>query len=115
MHSTMHMYPIDGAVHRVGEHETAFAYRGSRWAQVIVGVDPEPRNADAIRSWTVDYWDALRPYSASGAYVNFMMADEGQERVRSTYRDNYERLARIKGEYDPDNLFRVNQNILPAR
>jgi FAD/FMN-containing dehydrogenase len=52
-------------------------------------------------------------YSEGGAYVNFMM-DEGQERVRATYRDNYERLARIKGHYDPRNLFRVNQNIRPG-
>jgi hypothetical protein len=115
MHSTMHLYPIDGAVHRVGEHDTAFAYRGSRWAEVIVGVDPEPRNAAMIRDWTVDYWDALHGFSAGGAYVNFMMADEGQERVKATYRGNYERLTRVKGTYDPGNLFRVNQNVLPAR
>ena len=80
---------------------------------VIAGVDPDPANAEKIRSWAVDYWEALHPYSAGGAYVNFMM-DEGQERVQATYRDNYTRLARTKAQYDPDNLFHVNQNIKPG-
>src|SRR6478672_6559079 len=111
--STMHMYPIDGAVHDVGSGDTAFSYRDVTWAQVIVGVDPDPANAEAIKRWTIDYWDATHPYSAGGAYVNFMM-DEGQERVKATYRDNYDRLARAKAQYDPDNTFRVNQNIKPA-
>jgi FAD/FMN-containing dehydrogenase len=111
--STMHLYPIDGAVHDVAAGDTAFSYRDVTWAQVIVGVDPDPASADTLRSWVVDYFDATHPYSAGGAYVNFMM-DEGQERVQATYRDNYPRLAQIKAQYDPDNLFRVNQNITPA-
>jgi FAD/FMN-containing dehydrogenase len=112
-HSTMHLYPIDGAVHRARRNDTPFSYRDVRWAQVMVGVSPDPADADRIKDWTVRYWEALHPYSAGGAYVNFMM-DEGQERVRATYRDNYDRLARVKRKYDPQNLFRVNQNILPA-
>jgi FAD/FMN-containing dehydrogenase len=111
--STMHLYPIDGAVHDVGESDTAWAYRNAGWAQVMVGVDPDPASAEALKSWTIDYWGALHPYSAGGAYVNFMM-DEGQERVRATYRQNYDRLATIKKTYDPDNVFHVNQNIVPA-
>ena len=111
--SSMHLYPIDGAVHRVGRNETPFAYRNSKWACVIVGVDPDPANREAISSWCRNYWDALHPYSAGGAYVNFMM-DEGQERVRATYREHYARLSQIKAKYDPGNLFRVNQNIWPA-
>jgi FAD/FMN-containing dehydrogenase len=113
MHSTMHMYPIDGAAHDVGATDTAFSYRDAQFAEVIFGVDPDPDNADAIRDWCVGYWDATHPYSAGGAYVNFMM-EEGQERVRATYRDNYDRLARVKAQYDPENVFRVNQNIHPA-
>ena len=113
MQSSMHMYPINGAAHRVGNDETAWAYRDANWAEVIVGVDPDPANNDRIVSWTKDYWDALHPYSAGGAYVNFMM-DEGQERVQATYGDNYERLVAIKNKYDPTNLFRVNQNIRPT-
>jgi FAD/FMN-containing dehydrogenase len=111
--STMHLYPIDGAVHDVGSEDTAFSYRDVTWAEVIVGVDPDPANAGMIRQWTIDYWDAVHPYSAGGAYVNFMM-EEGQERVQATYRGNYDRLARIKATYDPENTFHVNQNIRPA-
>jgi hypothetical protein len=113
MQSTMHLYPIDGAVHRVGRKDTPFIYRDAKWAAVIVGVDPDPANADRIAQWCKDYWDALHPYSAGGAYVNFMM-DEGQERVQATYRDHYPKLAALKEKYDPGNLFRVNQNIKPA-
>jgi FAD/FMN-containing dehydrogenase len=79
---------------------------------IITGVDPDPVNNEAITTWTRDYWEALRPYTSQGAYVNFMM-EEGQERIRATYADNYERLRRIKGRYDPDNCFHVNQNIKP--
>ncbi len=111
--STMHLYPIDGAAHDVGSSETAWSYREARWGSVFAGVDPDPANAAQIRNWSIDYHEALHPYSAGGAYVNMMM-DEGEERVRAAYRDNYDRLARVKASYDPDNLFRVNQNIKPA-
>ncbi len=112
-HSTMHLYPINGAVHRVGKNDTAFNYRDVVWAEVIVGVDPDPANAAKITAWTKEYWEALHPYSAGGAYVNFMM-DEGQDRIKATYGDNYERLVAIKKKYDPANFFRVNQNIRPG-
>src|SRR5690349_19098591 len=110
--STMHMYPIDGAASRVPEEATAFAYRGGGWAGVIVGVDPDPANAELISQWARDYWEALHPTSAGGAYINFMMS-EGQERIRASYRGNYDRLAQIKHRYDPDNTFHINQNIQP--
>ncbi len=111
--STMHLYPIDRAVHRVGADETAWRYRDATWSQVIVGVDPDPANAERVTEWTREYWEALHPHSAGGAYVNFMM-DEGQDRIKATYRDNYERLVEVKNKYDPTNLFRVNQNIRPT-
>jgi hypothetical protein len=81
---------------------------------VIVVVDPDLANAAALTQWTVDYWEATHPYSACGAYVNFMM-DEGQDRVRATYQGNYDRLAEVKAIYDPENVFRINQNIRPGR
>jgi FAD/FMN-containing dehydrogenase len=112
--STMHLYPVDGAAARVGSGDTAWSYRDALWSGVIGGIDPDPANADAIREWCVSYHEALHPHSMGGAYVNFMM-DEGQERVRATYRGNYDRLAAVKARYDPDNLFHVNQNIAPAR
>lgn len=111
--STMHLYPIDGAAARVAEDATAFPYRSGGWAGVIVGVDPDPANADLISQWTKDYWTALHPTSAGGAYVNFMM-EEGEDRVKAAYRDNFARLARVKAAYDPDNAFHHNQNIKPA-
>ncbi|HZU04180.1 MAG TPA: BBE domain-containing protein [Ktedonobacteraceae bacterium] len=113
MHSTMHLYPVNGAAHRVGKNDTAWSYRDATWAQVIVGVDPDPANKDRITDWARQYWDDLHPLSAGGAYVNFMM-EEGEDRVKASYRDNYERLAAIKRKYDPTNFFRVNQNIKPA-
>ncbi|MGP8247621.1 MAG: FAD-binding oxidoreductase [Bryobacteraceae bacterium] len=111
--STMHLYPVNGAAQRVGKKDTAYSFREALFAEVIVGVDPDPANSAAITTWCRDYWEALHPYSAGGAYVNFMM-EEGQARVQSTYRDNYPHLAAIKEKYDPNNFFRVNQNIRPA-
>ena len=114
MLSTMHLYPIDGAVHDVGSDDTAFSYREGGWSGVIFAVDPDPAKADELRDWCVGYWDATHEYSAGGAYVNFMGEGEGQDRVRATYRGNYDRLARVKAQYDPLNVFQINQNVIPA-
>ncbi|MEK6441254.1 FAD-binding oxidoreductase [Pseudonocardia sp. T1-2H] len=111
--STMHLYPIDGAAARVPADATAFPYRDGGWSGVIVGVDADPANGPAITAWAKQYWEELHPTSAGGAYINFMM-DEGTDRIRASYRGNYDRLASVKRRYDPDNLFRVNQNIPPA-
>jgi hypothetical protein len=113
MLSQMHLYPINGAASRIGNKDTAWNYRDATYAMVIVGVDPDPANNEKITSWTKQYWEAIHPYSAGGAYVNFMM-EEGDDRVKATYGDNYERLVEVKNKYDPDNLFRVNQNIVPS-
>ena len=111
--STMHMYPIDGAVHDVPVDGTAFAARDVRFAQVILGADGDASRADELRDWVTTYHEALHPYAARGAYVNFMM-EEGADRVRATYGPNYDRLQQVKRAYDPDNVFHVNQNIPPA-
>ena len=111
--STMHLYPIDGAPSKIGSADTAWAYRDAVWAQVIAGVDPDPANAEAIRSWAVSYSDAVRPHTLGTGYVNFQMQEEG-DRVRKMYGSNYDRLAKIKKAYDPDNTFAVDQNIKPA-
>jgi FAD/FMN-containing dehydrogenase len=112
VHSTMHLYPINGAAHRVGQTDTAWSFREANFAQVIVGVDPDPANNERMIQWSKDYWSALHPHSAGGAYVNMIM-EEGQDRIRAAYRDNYARLAQIKTKYDPNNFFHVNQNIKP--
>ncbi len=110
--SQMHLYPISGAASRVGADETPWAYRDAKYAGVYVGVDPDPKNATKITNWCKDYYNALHAYSEGGAYSNFMM-DEGQERVKASYKHNYDRLVKIKNTRDPENLFRVNQNIIP--
>jgi len=110
--SQMHMYPISGAASRPGITDTPWAYRDAKYAGVFVGVDADPANAEKITDWAKNYQEALHPYSSGGAYTNFMM-DEGQERVRDSYRQNYDRLVDIKTKYDSGNLFRVNQNIKP--
>jgi hypothetical protein len=111
--SGMHLYPINGAASRVKSTDTAWNYRDATFAMVIVGVDPDPANKDKITNWTKQYYEKLHPFSMGGAYVNFMM-DEGEDRVKASYGKNYDRLVTIKNKYDPNNLFRVNQNIRPT-
>ncbi|EGX60059.1 (R)-6-hydroxynicotine oxidase [Streptomyces zinciresistens K42] len=112
--SLMHLYPVDAAAHDAGPDDTAWAYRDAVWSGVIAGIDPDPANADAIRRWTVDYWTDLHPHSMGGSYINFIGEGESPDRVRSTYRGHYDRLAAAKRTYDPDNFFHANQNIAPA-
>jgi len=111
--STMHIYPINGAAQRPGRNDTAFSFREASFAQVIVGIDPDPANDERNIAWARDYWQALHPHSAGGAYLNMIM-DEGQDQVEAAYRDNYGRLTAVKKKYDPNNFFRMNQNIVPA-
>ncbi|MCA0458788.1 MAG: FAD-binding oxidoreductase [Chloroflexi bacterium] len=113
LQSTMHLYPISGAPQRVGKNDTAFSYRDANWGMVIAGVDSDPAHKEQTIAWAKAYSEAIHPHSAGGAYINMIM-DEGQERVKAAYRDNYARLVEIKTKYDPYNLFRVNQNIQPA-
>ena len=113
LHSTMHLYPINGAAQKIPSHDTPWSYRDAVWSEVIVGVDPDPSNKNRITNWARNYWEALHPWGAGGAYVNFMMDGEGEDRIRATYGDNYERLVQIKAKYDPQNFFRINQNIPP--
>ena len=112
--SLMHLYPIDGAVHRIAKGDTAWGARDATWSMVIAGIDPNPAKAAEVSRWAKDYWAALHRFNPGGGYSNFMMDDEGEVRVRAAYGDNYARLAAIKRKYDPANFFRVNQNIRPA-
>ena len=111
--SQTHVYPLNGAAARIGNADTAWGWRDAGYAQVFVAIDHEAGNDEALREWAVDYSDAIKPYAMEGAYTNFIM-DEGQDRARACYRDNYGRLQQIKAKYDPGNLFHVNQNIQPA-
>ena len=113
LHSTMHLYPINGAAHRVGKNDTAWSYREATWGMVIAGVTPTRPTGNSSPTGRGTTGRRSHRHSAGGAYVNMMM-DEGQDRVRDSYRDNYDRLSATKREYDPNNLFRVNQNIEPG-
>ena len=93
---------------------TAWNYRDARYGKVIVGVDPDPATRARSGAWTRDYWEALHPYSAGGAYVNMMM-DEGRTACGPATATTTTGSRRSRPQYDPDNLFRVNQNIPPAR
>ena len=110
--ATMHLYPINGACHRVAADDTAFAYRDANFATVILASWSDPTvDADRIQ-WVRDYYDATAPHSEPGGYINFM-DDDDQSRIRDNYKGNYDRLVAIKRTYDPDNLFHINQNIPP--
>jgi len=114
MSSTMHLYPINGAVHRVGPTETAFGHRDKKFAPVIAGMWPDPTDNEANTKWVKDYYAAIHPHSGSeGGYINFM-ADDDDHRVAANYGANYDRLVEVKTKYDPGNLFHVNQNIEPV-
>jgi len=108
--SLMHLYPLDGAVQDVPNDGTAFSHRDVRFIHNVVGIDTDAANMPAHRDWVRTYWSALRPHSSGGSYLNFLM-DEGQDRIRATYRGNYDRLLTLKQRYDPENLFHMNQNI----
>jgi FAD/FMN-containing dehydrogenase len=110
--STMHLYPIDGEAHKIPSDATAWVHRDAKWAEVIVGVDPDPAKKEKIKNWCRSYYNATHPYSSGGTYVNFMM-EEDKGRIESTYGDNLKRLKSIKRKYDPENLFHINQNIIP--
>jgi len=112
--SIVHLYPLNGAAARVAQEDTAYHHRDAVWSQIIAGVDADPASAELLRAWVVGYHEALHPHSTGAGYVNFLMDEEGQERIQATYGANYQRLREVKRRYDPDNLFRINQNIPPA-
>ncbi|TCO32842.1 FAD/FMN-containing dehydrogenase [Kribbella steppae] len=112
VNSTVHIYPINGACHRVTPGATAFAYRDANFATVIAGMWPDAADNDANIEWVKSYYDDVAPHSESGGYINFM-ADDDQGRIRDNYKENYDRLVEVKRKYDPGNLFHLNQNIAP--
>ena len=112
VNSTVHIYPINGAAHRVPPDATAFAYRDANFATVIAGMWPDPADNQANTAWVRDYAAATAPLSEEGGYINFMSGDD-QDRIKANFKGNYDRLVQVKRTYDPGNLFRVNQNIKP--
>ncbi|MEZ4655760.1 MAG: FAD-binding oxidoreductase [Candidatus Eisenbacteria bacterium] len=113
MFSGAHIFSTTGAAQRVGKDDTAWAYRDARYSHVVFVLEPDASKMPQHIEWVRSYWSALHPHSAGGAYVNFLM-DEGEDRVAASYRGHYPRLEKIKAKYDPQNLFRMNQNIKPS-
>ena len=111
--SLAHLNHFGGAVARVPNDATAFAHRDSTFAFSFDSFWDDPSQSEINLRWTKESWEAMRAYSPRGAYVNFM-DDEGEDRVKESYRGNYDRLVEIKNKYDPTNLFRLNQNIKPT-
>jgi hypothetical protein len=110
--TAIHIYPINGACSRIAPEATAFPYRDATFATVVAAVWPDPADTTSNVAWVRGYYEALAPHSEPGTYVNFMDADEGA-RVKDSYKGIFDRLVAIKREYDPDNVFHMNQNIQP--
>ena len=112
--SSMHLHAINGAAQRVGADETAFGHRDKSFSPVIAGIWDDPADNEANIRWVKEYYAAIHPHSGgAGGYVNFMSGDDAH-RAPANYGANYERLSAVKSRYDPDNVFHVNQNIVPA-
>ncbi|MCI4369073.1 MAG: FAD-binding oxidoreductase [Thermoplasmata archaeon] len=112
VNSTVHIYPINGAVHDVGSDATAFGYRGAKYATVIAGMWSDVSQNVANTEWVREFYRALSPFSEKGGYINFASGDEG-DRVQANYGKNFDRLRQLKKKYDSGNAFRFNQNIAP--
>ena len=106
---------LAGASQKIGNEETAYSYREANYVHVIAAMYPDPADTPKNKQWVRNYWEALRPHSAGGAYLNFLTEDDGEDRLKACFRGNYDRLVSIKNKYDPGNLFRVNQNIKPTK
>jgi berberine-like enzyme len=110
-------YRLDSAYSRIGDDDTAFSGgRSPRFGVFIVGIAANADLLAADRGWVRAFWEALRPHAlgSGDGYVNGMV-DYGEDRLRSAYGTaKYDRLARIKGDYDPENIFHLNANIKPA-
>ncbi len=106
---------MHGAMQRVPADATAFAHRDARYNFLLLGHWDSPARNESCLRWVREFWDAMRPSLDAGVYVNYMSEGEGEERVRSAYGANYDRLVKLKNKYDPTNLFRINQNIRGSR
>jgi len=112
VNSTIHIYPINGAVHDVATEATAFGHRDAKYATVIAGMWPDPKQNEVNIRWVKDYYAALAPYSERGGYINFAASDD-TDRVGANFGSNFDQLRKLKSKYDPSNRFRINQNITP--
>ena len=104
---------VGGAIARVPSADTAYVNRDAAYDCFPISIWQNPAEDAANIEWARDFWTAMRPFSTGGVYVN-NLGEEGEDRVRAAYGDNYHRLAALKRKYDPNNIFRLNQNVRPA-
>lgn len=112
-HSSLAYFPLDGKLNQFPEDHSAV---GNRDAAAVVNFIGSWENADEDDihiAWARDAFQALQPFSTGGTYINFLTEEEGQDRIQSAYGSNYKKLVEIKRKWDPDNLFRMNKNIVP--
>jgi len=112
--SGMILEHFHGAVSRIGETETAWPHRTPGFNLVITGEWTDPAATDENVAWVRALYSGLQPYVSGRRYVNYFDTDESDDAIQAAYGPNYERLTRIKATYDPENVFRHNQNIPPA-
>jgi FAD/FMN-containing dehydrogenase len=108
------MEHVHGAVARIDVGDTAFPHRAEGYNMLVLSEWTDPRQTEACTAWAREAFAALRPYTGAGRYVNYLDADERPDAVAAAYGPNFGRLQQIKAKYDPKNLFRLNQNILPT-
>jgi FAD/FMN-containing dehydrogenase len=104
----------DSAWDRVPDSATAFGHRTWPYNFVVTSAWSDPKDAEQNIAWTRDFFDAMRPFAAPGAYVNYLGGDEGADGLQAAYGAKLTRLAALKTKFDPENLFRMNLNIPPA-
>lgn len=109
------IFPFRGAMIRVPSDATAFAIRRQGWDVNLISQWLDPAESEKHIAWTREMWQTIEPLTSGGAYINHIAGDDKPEKVRASYGGNYDRLAQIKAKYDPQNLFRLNANIAPAR
>jgi len=108
------VFQLEGALREM-DSDNSFGNRDAHYACIAQAAwPPADSDGDRHRAWARQAWEAFRPFSTGGNYMNFQTDDEDESRTRAAYGDNYARLARVKTEYDPQNLFRTNRNIAPA-
>jgi hypothetical protein len=113
-HSSLLVFQqVGGAIARVPASHSPYANRDAALDCFPIAIWDDPADNEVNISWARELWNAVRPFSTGGVYAN-NLGDEGEERVRDAYGSNYARLAAVKTQYDPTNLFRLNQNIRPG-
>lgn len=112
-HSAILLFPLGGALNDMADDHSAVGNRDATFVANIAGAWEDPADDDTNIGWARDLWESIREFSTGGTYINFLTEEEGDARIQASFRGNYDRLVAVKTKYDPDNLFRVNKNIVP--